>query len=123
MSEKQAPSQFINWEVTPEYSGTLVGFGKIPTEKGENFFMEFDDGKRVGISATLKRAISYARKNKKIGFNIGDLLSFTYDGKTKTKDSKPLNIIRLAVNDIEVKPNEVEEAEFFEALELAEIKE
>jgi len=102
---------FIDWSVTDSFSGILSGMGKIDTEKGENYFLEFEDGKRVGLSSTIKRALKFARAQGLL--ELGCKIDFVNDGETKTKAGNNLRLIRVAINDKEIRPEMIDDFESF----------
>ncbi|MCC7332654.1 MAG: hypothetical protein IT232_08610 [Flavobacteriales bacterium] len=112
--EKEANSQFVDFEQTPVYVGTLKGFGKIIFDDRENLFLEFDDNKRVGLSAIIKRALRYAKK--KFGIEIGDEIKIEFKGKTKTRDGKPLNLFDVSINGKLIDSNFIDADEFFDSI-------
>lgn len=113
-SPESFSNSFIDFEETPIYSGKLKGFGKIINDGKENLFLDFDDGKKVGLSVMIKKVLRYAKKNK--GLAIGDEIKFEFKGKTKTKDGKPLNIFEVAINGSLINPDAIEGDEFFDSI-------
>lgn len=109
-------SGFINIVEEKTCVGVVESFGKLPSkEQGKEFvFIQFEDGRKLAIGSSLMNLIHVAHNTPEIGFDVGSEIKVHYVKTTKTKKGYNVNVMQLFVNNVEVKPAEIDKDQFFE---------